>query len=62
LPAELNVRLPVVVRPTLEVTVPTVPIAKPEFSKNETEPVDPASVVIALAPSLKVYAPPVPNN
>ena len=33
-PVELNLKLPVVVMPTLEVTVPTVPIAKPLFSKK----------------------------
>ena len=49
-PVELNVVLPVVVRPT----VLTVPIAKPEFSRNETVPVFPAKVVIALAVSVNV--------
>jgi hypothetical protein len=53
LPVELKVRLPVVVSPTLDVTVPTVPIANPEFSRNETEPVEPASVVIAFALSVR---------
>ena len=43
-PVELNVVLPVVVKPA----VFTVPIAKPEFSTNDTAPVLPAKVVIAL--------------
>ena len=57
-PVELNVVLPVVVKPA----VFTVPIAKPEFSKNDTVPVLPAKVVIALAVSVKVKVPPVPSN
>ncbi|BEI37600.1 hypothetical protein PHIN7_13240 [Polynucleobacter sp. HIN7] len=44
LPVLLKVKLPVVVRPT----VLTVPIAKPEFSVNDTVPVLPAKVVMAL--------------
>ena len=43
-PIELNVVLPVVVRPS----VLTVPIAKPLFSRKETLPVLPANVVIEL--------------
>ena len=53
-PMLLNVRLPVVVMPTLDVTVPTVPMAKPLLSKNDTVPVLPAKVVMALAVSVKV--------
>ena len=46
----LKVVLPVVFKPT----VFTVPIANPEFSKNDTVPVLPAKVVIALAVSVNV--------
>ena len=53
-PVELKVRLPLVVMPTLEIAVPTVPIAKPEFSRNDTVPVLPAKVVIALPVLVKV--------
>ena len=50
MPVVLKVVLPVVVKPT----VLTVPIAKPEFSKNDTVPVLPAKVVIALEVLVKV--------
>ena len=43
-PVLLKLKLPVVVIPTV-LTVPTV---KPEFSTNDTAPVLPAKVVIAL--------------
>ncbi len=49
-PVELNVRV-VAVTPLVE---PTVPIAKPLFSKKEIVPVLPAKVVIALEVSVKV--------
>ena len=47
---ELSVKLPEVVNPT----VLTVPISKPEFSRNDTVPVLPAKVVIALPVLVKV--------
>ena len=57
-PVELKVVLPLVVKPT----VLTVPIAKPELPTNETVPVLPAKVVMALVPVVKVKTPLVPNN
>jgi len=50
-PVELKVVLTVVVKPLV---LPTVPISNPEFSVNDTVPVLPASLVIALALSVKV--------
>ncbi len=50
MPVELNVRV-VAVTPLVE---PTVPIAKPLFSKKEIVPVLAANVVIALDVLVKV--------
>ena len=49
-PVVLKVIFPLVVRPT----VLTVPIAKPLFSRNDTVPVLPAKVVMALEVLVKV--------
>ena len=54
-----NTSAPLVVNPVVD---PTVPTAKPLFSKKEIVPVLAANVVMALEVFVKVYAPPLPKG